>query len=403
MASSELVKSLEDIGAMFKDTADALGRKVDKLEKRVDGIVDRVEMAEAIKDRPGKTAASAAALNCKQFHTPHGIVYDLPSTTKMADVLPPAKRPEISLPRWLAATVAGEKCGDAEAVRYAREQKAMLTTSTGVLVPEEFISEWIDALRSNMVLNRAGMVTRTMDAKVQTHAAITADPTVAWHDEGASISAANPTFAARVLTAKTLVARCQASVELAQDSPDFGQQLFKVIVGAMGSAVDAAGLFGGGTYGPAGIFGASGVNATTGIGTVTNYAEILTAVKQLLDANVPLDVATRYAIMSPGTWLKYEGLATGISSDKTQLPRPRALENMEFLVTSNANTYGSPQGSVMFLGDFSNLLMGVRREASVEVLKATTYASNLVLEIVGYTRVDFVLTRPAAFATLEGI
>jgi branched-subunit amino acid ABC-type transport system permease component len=30
--------------------------------------------------------------------------------------------------------------------------------------------------------------------------------------------------------------------------------------------------------------------------------------------------------MSPSVWATYEGLATGITSDKTQLPRPRALE-----------------------------------------------------------------------------
>jgi len=76
---------------------------------------------------------------------------------------------------------------------------------------------------------------------------------------------------------------------------------------------------------------------------------------------------------------------------------------MEFLVTSNANTYGSPQGSVVFLGDFSNLVMGIRREASVEIVKADSYVGNLVVDIVGYSRVDFVLTRPSAFATLEGI
>ena len=374
---------------------------VEGLREERGEILDRLESLEALRDRPG--AAPRTKPEHKRFFTPNGTVYELPSTTKMQDVLPPPKAPDVSLERWLAAAVAGEHCGDHEAVEFAREQKQLLTSTSGVLVPQEYISQWIDLLRANMVLNTAGMRTVTMDAKTQVHSAVTADPGVTWHQEGGSISASNPTFAARTLTAKTLVARCQASLELAQDSPDFGSQLLNVIVGAMGAAVDQAGLFGGGTYGPAGLFGTSGVNATTGVGTVSNYSEILTGVKQLLDANVPLDAATRYAICSPATWLKYENLVTGISSDKTQLPRPRALENMRFLVTSNANSYGSPQGSVLFLGDFTNLTLGVRREASVEVIKATTYASNLLLEIVGYTRVDFVVTRPAAFATIEGI
>ena len=55
------------------------------------------------------------------------------------------------------------------------------------------------------------------------------------------------------------------------------------------------------------------------------------------------------------------------------------------------------------MGNFSDLVLGVRRDASVEALKLTTYASNLLLEFVGYTRVDFVAVRPASFCTLEGI
>jgi len=49
------------------------------------------------------------------------------------------------------------------------------------------------------------------------------------------------------------------------------------------------------------------------------------------------------------------------------------------------------------------LVLGVRREASVEALKLTTYASNLLLEFVGYLRADFMVRRPASFVTPEGV
>jgi hypothetical protein len=94
---------------------------------------------------------------------------------------------------------------------------------------------------------------------------------------------------------------------------------------------------------------------------------------------------------------------TGISGDKTQLPWPRALEATRFLVTSNGLDTGSPLSSTAFLGDFSDLVLGVRRTASVEALKLQTYASNLILEFVGYLRADFMVRRPAPFVTLEGI
>ena len=125
---------------------------------------------------------------------------------------------------------------------------------------------------------------------------------------------------------------------------------------------------------------------------------------KLLDSNVPIDVATAFAIMNPATWLKCENLVTGITSDKTQLPRPRSLENTRFLVTSSIPIMGSPPStSEAFMGDFRDLALGVRRDASVEALKLSTYASNLLIEFVGYTRMDFVCTRPASFATLEVI
>lgn len=97
---------------------------------------------------------------------------------------------------------------------------------------------------------------------------------------------------------------------------------------------------------------------------------------------------------------------TGIASDKTPLTRPEAIRDMKFLVTSNiaGNANSSPQvAGTIYLGDFRDLLFGVRRESSIEMLKLDTYAGNLLLEFVGYARVDFVARRPASFHTVEGV
>ncbi len=55
------------------------------------------------------------------------------------------------------------------------------------------------------------------------------------------------------------------------------------------------------------------------------------------------------------------------------------------------------------MGDWADLVLGVRREASVESLRTTTYASNLQIEYVAYARVDFLLRRPVAFTEILGI
>jgi hypothetical protein len=95
--------------------------------------------------------------------------------------------------------------------------------------------------------------------------------------------------------------------------------------------------------------------------------------------------------MSPHCWLTYESIATGISSDNTQLPRPAALAGTRFLVTTNGalDSDNSPQTSTIIMGDFSDLLLGIRRQASVEILKADSYVGNLVLDFIGYLRADY--------------
>jgi HK97 family phage major capsid protein len=398
--SSHLVEKIEKMGTGLEEFTTSAGETVAKLQ-------GRVEMLEARNDQPNM-ARKAEPDGYRIHEAEAGSVYELEAKTRMVDVLPPEKRPEIPLGRFLAAAVLGEKCHDAGAVAYAREQKQLTTGTSGVVIPAQYISDWFDLLRSQMVLNAAGMTTITMDAKSQTAAAMATDPTATWHTEAGSISAGNPTFAARTLTAQTVVARCQASVEVAQDSPDFGMQLAGAMTKSIAGEIDRVGLHGSGTPPePEGIFAASNTNEVTGVGTPTNYAEILAGVQALLEANVGLDAATAFAIMSPRTWATYEGLATGISSDSTQLPRPQALEDTQFLVTSavsNVLATSSPAtDSAVFLGDFSDLVLGIRQEASVKVLETTNYASNLLLEFVAYARCDFMLARPASFCVLRGV
>lgn len=397
--SSEVLQAVESIGATIEHS-----RK--QAEKQFAELRDRIETIEAKESRP-RAGTVARSTNFKAFPTQHGISYEVPHNVKIADVLPQAKAPEISLERWLAATVAGERCGDSEAVQYARESKQMVTTSTGVLIPAEYQGQWIDLLRAQSVLNTAGMRTVVMDAKTQVHAAVTVDPAATWHTEAASIGVDNPTFASRTLTARTLVTRCQASVELSQDSPDFGAQLAAVMSRAMAAEIDRVGLEGSGTPPePQGIKNVSGRSSQTGVAALTDYEEITSGIGALLQANCDLEQVSKFAVMNPRCWTAYQNLVTGISSDKTPLARPRSIEAMQFLVTSNiaGNWAASPNlASTIYLGDFRDLLLGVRLESSIEVLKLTTYASNLLLEFVGYARCDFLVTRPASFHTIEGV
>ncbi|HTE41303.1 MAG TPA: phage major capsid protein, partial [Steroidobacteraceae bacterium] len=212
---SELMQAIEGIGTSFETLKKANDLRNQEFSARLDALQDAKERGEAELDRPGATVRKNSD-GIRKLITPNGPAFEIAHNVKMASIpgLGPDKQPDISLQRWLAATVAGDRCGDKEAVEYCRERKAMTTASTGVLIPAEYQTTWIDMLRAQSVLNAAGMRTVGMAAKTQVHSAVTGDPAIGWHSEGGSLSAANPTFAARTLSANTIAARCQATIEL---------------------------------------------------------------------------------------------------------------------------------------------------------------------------------------------
>jgi len=397
-----------EIGDAFRSTTSRLdetvrahnsvAKAIGVHETRLNDLQSRVELTEAHADLP--RGGIGAPSGFKRVETANGPAFVVDSQVRLADVpaLRSKKAPEISLERWLAAVAVGERCGDREAVAYAREQKQLTSATSGVLLPVEYQAQWIDLLRARMVLNTAGCRTVPMNAKSEVWAAVTADPTASWHTEAATVNAANPTFASRTLYAQTIVTRCQSSMELAADSPDFGAQLATVMTRAMAAEIDRVGLEGTGTAPmPRGIKNTTGRLTIGTIGTPTDYSKVVAGIGQLLTNNADLAQVTKFAVMAPAQWTELENLPTGLTGDKTQLRRPNSIANMQFRVTSNVTA------GTIYLGDFRDLVMGARLESAVEILKLGTYATNLLIEFIGYIRVDFLAQRPASFCTLEGI
>lgn len=363
---------------------------------------ERIEELEARAKSPGKTGTARKEKEWKAFYTDKGVVFELPAHVKMLDVLPPEKEPEVGLGRWLAAALLGEKCRDREAVEFALgiEGKTLTGSTTGVQIPEQFMSAWLDNLRSALILNAAGMTTVTMTERTQTHSRVLTDPTVAWRAEAGSLTATDPTFELRTLTAKSVYTRVKGSVELAADSPDFGQQLMGVMTRALATEIDRAGLRGSGASNePTGIINTTGINSVTG-GAQTNYDDFVDALFELWNDNVPADRIGPFAV-SPATMKVLRKLKTGITGDQTTLGPPPGLP--PFLVSKSLDNASSPATSTAVVGDWPDLLMGVRREASVETLKLQSYADNLLLEYVAWARVDFLVRRPASFCKITGI
>tara|TARA_R110000751_G_scaffold180038_3_gene286502 strand:+ start:1942 stop:3183 length:1242 start_codon:yes stop_codon:yes gene_type:complete len=343
----------------------------------------------------------------KVHYGAHGEVYELAAGAKMAHAIPCKETPEISLDRWLGATMLGDRCEDKTALNFVRESKDFSTGisggAQGILLPETFQAQWVDNLRSFMVLEAAGMTTATMTSRSVTGSRLLADPGVAWRSEGKGLVVGEPTFELQQLVANTLAVRCQATAELAQDSPDFGSQLLNVMGRALAQEIDRVGLFGTGLSNqPTGIHNTAGIQTVAAVGTPADYSPFVSGLQKLLEANVPLERAEKNAVMSPRTWGTLESLQ---ATDDQPLMRPRALDRMVFRPTTSVpNNLGEGEDeSLVMMGDFSDLVLGIRMEAAVEALRLQTYASNLQLEFVGWTRVDFLVRRPASFVELQGV
>src|SRR3546814_16582368 len=104
--------------------------------------------------------------------------------------------------------------------------------------------------------------------------------------------------------------------------------------------------------------------------------------------------------MSPRTWGTLENLK---ATDNQPLMRPRALDRMVFRPTNRIPTDlgAGVNESLVIMGDFSDLVLGVRMEASVAALRLHAFADNRLLESVGWTRVAFTFRRPARFTADE--
>lgn len=221
-----------------------------------------------------------------------------------------------SIGRVLRGIVLGGRADDSK--ELAEERKALsidVDPSGGYTVGSALSSQWIDLLRSQMVLSQAGAVTLPMTAGEMTLARVTADPVVSWHGENNNIAAADPTFGAVTLYAKTVLCLVKLSVELSQDSVNIEQILQSTLTNATALAIDSAGLNGitvNAAAAPTGIMNLSGRNTVTSVGSPASWDFLVDGMYELMADNVSMD-SIGALIAHPSLWRKMRKLKTGIA------------------------------------------------------------------------------------------
>jgi HK97 family phage major capsid protein len=305
--------------------------------------------------------------------------------------------------------------------------RSMSTTSGSGVVPQVWAADVIDRARNLAAVLQAGAQIVPMDAKTVQIGRLTADPTSGFRAEGSPITASDPTFDNVTLTATTLTALVIGSLEWFQDTTPGGgadQLVAEALAKVIALQIDLVALFG---QVIAGVEqGATGVNllptgglpspnprgilanllanaASSVLGAQTNgtvqtatsfWGEVLDTIWTVRDFN-----ESPTALIWPSHLARIYAKAVDTQNNPMRIPAD--VDAIQKYV-SNQIPSGMTQGtgtlmSDLFVGDFSQLLIGQRLDLNIQTL-TERYAELGQVGILATWRGDIQLARPRAFA-----
>lgn len=266
----------------------------------------------------------------------------------------------------------------------------------GYTVPKVLAARLIDRLRAASVVFRAGAQTLPLSADNLSIAKVASDPVPAWRSENGLIPESDPTFAAVNLVPRSLAVIVRVSRELLEDSLNLETALPNIMAAALAGELDRVALLGtGAAPQPRGVLNFTGKTATTVAAGAVTYGKLIQARTALRSANSD---ATAF-IMHP----RDEGtLAGAVDTSGQPINIPAALASVPMLTTTalplDLGT-GNDEAPV-FAGDWSKLLIGIRSELRVEVLKER-YADSHQYGFVAHLRADIAAEHEACFTTFS--
>ena len=307
---------------------------------------------------------------------------------------PPSDMRGLGIGNLCRAMISGPQ-SDAERRALAQGSDA----TGGFNVPAITSNQLIDALRANLVVNAAGARVIPLSTDSTTIAKIASDPVAAFRAEAAAINESDPTFSAITFTARSLAVMVKASRELLDDSLNINEAMQGVLSKALAAKVDQVALEGSGVAPePTGLRLQSGIGHTAFNAALTNYAPFVTARTGVLSANGGPITAM---IVHP----RDEGTLAGLLDSTNQpLNPPPAIAGIPMLTTSAIQTDAgsSNNESNAYVGNFSNLLIGLRNDVRVEVLRER-FATTHEYAFVAHCRFDIAISHAASFHKISGI
>ncbi len=280
----------------------------------------------------------------------------------------------------------------------------------GYTAPVEIMREFIDKLRAKSVLFNAGAKTALLEAKKSNIATVTTDPVGGWRAENAPVSESDLALGNVAFTPKSLAVLVKVSRELLQDSVNIEEMLLNSLAQGLATQLDFAGLYGSGASNqPLGLDSllttASQVTtvATNGakLSASGYYREIVKAMAQVAANNdeasaIILSPRTKYDLGWMADSTNQPLQAPAIIADKAQLLDTSSIPNNLVVGTSGALC------SELFVGNFENLMLGLRQELRIEIVNQT-FAGNLQIGYIAHLRADWQPSRIGSFWKVRGI
>ena len=292
---------------------------------------------------------------------------------------------------------------------HTGDTRDMDTTADSSLVPEPLSADVIDLARNKARIFQAGARTIPMSSKTLTIAKVTGDSQPEWKSENSAMTSSDVTTAPLTFTAHTLAANVKMSVELSEDAPNGAQVIRNSLAESLALELDRVGLVGSGTDPePRGVFNANGVQVVdmgTDGSALSDYTPYSEAYQKVLQENgIPASV-----IHAPRTFGSLDRLT---ASDGQPLMAPQSYQSLQKFITSQVPTDltkgTSGNASIAILGDYRQLMVGVRTNLRIEVTRVAGDAEgnaweNLQVWIRAYLRADIQLAHPEHFTVIDGI
>ncbi len=392
-----------------EDEGQSLERSHDALMSLYDGLQSELDIRNDIGSKEPRDSADNPNITRNRPAT-EGV---LGINSDVADPIDSfALKPQQRFKTWATAKKADEYKG-LSIGRYLRsmivgaetdiERRALAEgtdSAGGFTTPTTLGAELIDMLRANSVLMQAGARTIPLTTNSHSIAKLLSDPVPAWRDENAAVAESDMTFGNVPFVPKSLAVKTYVSLELMQDSLNLETELPRILSVALAKELDRVGLLGTGTSPePEGILNTTGIGTSALGAALGNYSEFVTARTGILTANA--GPVTAY-IMHP----RDEGTLTGLVDGNGQpLNAPKAVSDIPMLTTTAIPVDGGvgTDESTIFAGNFNNLLIGMRSDIRVELLKVSKFADNLQYTLVTHMRADVAVQHAGSFHTVTGV